>query len=218
MEEARKVARQKMLQRIKRASENDWRAAAEWLRLTFPADYRRSSNTNVQVNSAVQTGVVITEERRRELIAQRQRILKAIAAKEAEGAHEPTGPFLRALNVAHAEGDVIEIGGVKGGGRVRRTRCGELGLLVGEGDSRAHSRGKSRRSYRQSGNRRILPLSNFTNGKKSVRCGGNAKIVITSSVLRGQFQARSHRHARSAKVMHSKAVETLVLGRLCAVI
>jgi hypothetical protein len=76
MEEARKVARQKMLQRIKRASENDWRAAAEWLRLTFPADYRRASNTNLQVNSAVQTGVVITEERRRELIAQRQRILK----------------------------------------------------------------------------------------------------------------------------------------------
>jgi hypothetical protein len=109
MEEARKVARQKMLQRIKRASENDWRAAAEWLRLTFPADYRRASNTNLQVNSAVQTGVVITEERRRELIAQRQRILKAIAAKEADGAHEPTGPFLRALNVAHAEGDVIEI-------------------------------------------------------------------------------------------------------------
>ena len=31
-------------------------------------------------------------------------------------------PFLRALNVAHAQGDVIEIGGVKGGGRVRRTR------------------------------------------------------------------------------------------------
>jgi hypothetical protein len=91
MEEARKVARQKMLQRIKRASENDWRAAAEWLRLTFPADYRRASNTNVQVNSAVQTGVVITEERRRELIAQRQRILKAIAAKEPEAAHEPTG-------------------------------------------------------------------------------------------------------------------------------
>ena len=76
MEEAREVARLKMLQRIKRASENDWRAAAEWLRLTFPADYRRASNTNLQVNSAVQTGVVITEERRRELIAQRQRILK----------------------------------------------------------------------------------------------------------------------------------------------
>jgi hypothetical protein len=31
-------------------------------------------------------------------------------------------PFLRALNVTHAEGDVIEIGGIKGGGRVRRTR------------------------------------------------------------------------------------------------
>jgi hypothetical protein len=47
MEEAREVARLKMLQRIKRASENDWRAAAERLKLTFPADYRRGSNTNV---------------------------------------------------------------------------------------------------------------------------------------------------------------------------
>ena len=56
MEEAREVARQKMLQRIKRASENDWRAAAEWLRLTFPADYRRASNASVEVNTAVQNG------------------------------------------------------------------------------------------------------------------------------------------------------------------
>jgi hypothetical protein len=82
MEEARKVARLKMLQRIKRAADDDWRAAAEWLRLTFPGDYRRLSNTSVEVNTAVQTAVVITEERRRELIAQRERILKATAAQE----------------------------------------------------------------------------------------------------------------------------------------
>jgi hypothetical protein len=42
MTEAREGARQKMLQRIKRAADDDWRAAAEWLRLTFPADYRRA--------------------------------------------------------------------------------------------------------------------------------------------------------------------------------
>jgi hypothetical protein len=79
MAEAREVARQKMLQRIKRAAKDDWRAAAEWLRLTFPADYRRASNTSVEVNTAVQTAVVCDEKRRMELIAQRERILKAAA-------------------------------------------------------------------------------------------------------------------------------------------
>jgi hypothetical protein len=81
MAEAREVARQKMLQRIKRAAEDDWRAAAEWLRLTFPADYRRASNTSVEVNTAVQTAVVCDEKTRMELIAQRKRILKAAAAE-----------------------------------------------------------------------------------------------------------------------------------------
>ena len=90
MAEAREKARLKMLQRIKRAAEDDWRAAAEWLRLTFPADYRMGSNTSVEVNTAVQTGVVITEEKRMALIAQRERILKATAAKELEPAREST--------------------------------------------------------------------------------------------------------------------------------
>ncbi len=91
MAEAHEKARLKMLQRIKRAAEDDWRAAAEWLRLTFPADYRRASNTSVEVNTAVQTGVVITEEKRQVLIAQREGILKATAAKELEPAREPAG-------------------------------------------------------------------------------------------------------------------------------
>jgi hypothetical protein len=86
MAEAREVARQKMLQRIKRAAKHDWRAAAEWLRLTFPADYRRASNTSVEVNTAVQTAVVCDEKRRMELIAQRERILKA-AAQESHNNH-----------------------------------------------------------------------------------------------------------------------------------
>jgi hypothetical protein len=76
MAEAREGARQKMLQRIKRAGEDDWRAAAEWLRLTFPDDYRRASKTSVEVNTAVQTAVVCDEKRRAALIAQRERLLK----------------------------------------------------------------------------------------------------------------------------------------------
>jgi hypothetical protein len=71
MAEAKEKARQKMLQRIKRAAENDWRAAAEWLRLTFPADYRRASNTSVEVNTAVQTQAVVCDEAMRaKLVAQ----------------------------------------------------------------------------------------------------------------------------------------------------
>jgi hypothetical protein len=49
MSEARQHARQKALQAIKRAGEKDWRAHAEWLRLSFPADYRGSAN-KIEVN------------------------------------------------------------------------------------------------------------------------------------------------------------------------
>jgi hypothetical protein len=70
MAEARERARQKMLQRIKRAADDDWRAAKAWLELTFPADYRRARNTSVEVNTAVQTALVCTEEQRMRLIAQ----------------------------------------------------------------------------------------------------------------------------------------------------
>src|SRR5262245_48697224 len=40
-------------------------------------------------------------------------------------------PFLRTLHISHAQCDVIEIGGIKGGGRVRRIRCSASGLLIG---------------------------------------------------------------------------------------
>jgi hypothetical protein len=78
MEEAREVARLKMLQRIKRASENDWRAAAEWLKLTFPSDYRRvqpaQSADNTTINVTHNTRV-LSPERQQELREQRKRIL-----------------------------------------------------------------------------------------------------------------------------------------------
>jgi len=83
MAEAREKARQKMLQRIKRASEDDWRAAAEWLRLTFPADYRRrASNASVEVNTAVQTAVVCTEEQPQRLIEVREKLLAEAANQQ----------------------------------------------------------------------------------------------------------------------------------------
>ena len=92
MTEAREVARQKMLQRIKRAAKDDWRAAVAWLQLTFPADYRRASKTSVEVNTAVQTAVVCDEKRRMELIAQRKRIL---ALSESGAAQTQPDGFLK---------------------------------------------------------------------------------------------------------------------------
>jgi hypothetical protein len=88
MAEAREIARQQALQRIKRAAEDDWRAAVAWLQLTFPADYKRTSSTSVEVNTAVQAqGIVFTEEQRQALIALRERILKEAAAKESHNNH-----------------------------------------------------------------------------------------------------------------------------------
>ena len=76
MEAAREEARQKALEGIKAAGQKDWRALAEWLKLTFP-EHRQSSNINVSATAHAQqaTGVVITEEQRQRLIALRERLL-----------------------------------------------------------------------------------------------------------------------------------------------
>jgi uncharacterized membrane protein (DUF106 family) len=59
MEEAREAARQKMLQRIKRAAEDDWRAAAEWLKLSFPNDYRRATSGGKTTTHDTQINTVV---------------------------------------------------------------------------------------------------------------------------------------------------------------
>jgi hypothetical protein len=67
MSEARECARQKALSAIKAAGEKDWRASAEWLRLSFPADYRGSAN-KIEVNAtASASSFVVTVEKQREL-------------------------------------------------------------------------------------------------------------------------------------------------------
>jgi len=76
MAEAREKARLKMLQRIKRASENDWRAAAEWLRLTFPQDYRRVSTPTSSTTNITNQTLVISPEQQERLRQQRERLLK----------------------------------------------------------------------------------------------------------------------------------------------
>jgi hypothetical protein len=68
MSEARERTRQKAPQAIKGAGEKDWRAHAEWLRLSFPADYRGSAN-KIEFNAtASASSFFVTVEKQRELI------------------------------------------------------------------------------------------------------------------------------------------------------
>ena len=72
--EARERARLIALQSIKAAGDRDWRAWAEWLRLSFPGDYRGSGN---RIEVSATTSVIISEERRLQLIERRQRLLES---------------------------------------------------------------------------------------------------------------------------------------------
>jgi hypothetical protein len=60
--DAREHARLKALQGIKGAGERDWRAHAEWLRLTFPADYRGTGGKIAISATAIASGPIMTEE------------------------------------------------------------------------------------------------------------------------------------------------------------
>ena len=65
--DSREHARQKALAAIKAAGEKDWRACAEWLRLTFPADYR-GSGAKIEVSAQASANApVITPERLAEM-------------------------------------------------------------------------------------------------------------------------------------------------------
>jgi hypothetical protein len=78
LSDAREQARLKALQAIKTAGEKDWRACAEWLRLTFPADYR-GSGAKIEVSaSATANTPILTIERQRELQERRAKALRDI--------------------------------------------------------------------------------------------------------------------------------------------
>jgi hypothetical protein len=82
MEAAREEARQKALEGIKAAGARDWRALAEWLRLTFP-EHRSGHCINVSATAnALQAAVVITEEKRRELQERFARLQRESALEE----------------------------------------------------------------------------------------------------------------------------------------
>lgn len=76
--QAREQARQKALAGIRAAGEGakgDWRALAEFLRLSFQADYRRDASVNVSAAATVQrTDITCDEETRKKLIELREKI------------------------------------------------------------------------------------------------------------------------------------------------
>jgi hypothetical protein len=71
--EARERARQKELRKIKDAGERDWRASVEWLKLTFPNDYRPNTKIDVTATASASaaSAVVVTEERRQAILERR---------------------------------------------------------------------------------------------------------------------------------------------------
>jgi len=77
--QAREQARQKALAGIKAAGEaGDWRAWEAFLRMSFPADYRKAdAQVSVTAKSTAQqaAAVVVTEEVLQRLIKQREQIL-----------------------------------------------------------------------------------------------------------------------------------------------
>jgi hypothetical protein len=82
MNEARERYREKALQTIKKAINNDdWRAAVATLKLIFP-EYRESTQIGVQVGVAV----VLPEEERVKLLERRDKALMASASKSGETA------------------------------------------------------------------------------------------------------------------------------------
>jgi terminase small subunit-like protein len=78
LNQAREFARQKALQAIKGAGAKDWRASAEWLRLTFPSDYRGNGNKIEVSANATAPSFVFTEEQRLRLIERRAAALRGI--------------------------------------------------------------------------------------------------------------------------------------------
>ena len=75
--DAREHARLQGLQAIKAAGDKDWRAWAEWLKLTHPTDYRGSGGKIAISATAIASGPVMTEERLQELQQLRQRMIEA---------------------------------------------------------------------------------------------------------------------------------------------
>jgi hypothetical protein len=89
MEQAREVARQHALEQIQAAGQKDWRAWAEWLKLTFPE--HRQSGHNINVTAQAGTQVLCDEATRQRLIAQHQKLVAEYKKAVPELASETQG-------------------------------------------------------------------------------------------------------------------------------
>jgi hypothetical protein len=74
--DGREHARLRGLQAIKAAGKKDWRAWAEWLKLTHPTEYRGSGGKIAISTTAITSGPIMIEERLRELQETRQRMIR----------------------------------------------------------------------------------------------------------------------------------------------
>ncbi len=97
LEQARESARQKALAGIKQAGEaGDWRALEAFLRMSFPADYRRDASISVTATAVAAQQQVVSEEQRQRLIKllqeqQRQSALAQRSALAAAARQLPSG-------------------------------------------------------------------------------------------------------------------------------
>jgi hypothetical protein len=96
---AKEIARQKALKAIKAAGENgDWRAWAEWLRFSYPEDYRRKPEPQQQKHLHVHgdTGITLSIERQEEIREQIRRIKATTTPEPAnERRIQPAGLLVR---------------------------------------------------------------------------------------------------------------------------
>jgi hypothetical protein len=81
IEAAREVARQTALEGIKAAGKKDWRALAEWLKLTFP-EYRSGHNINVNATASAQQATVVCTDEHRQRLQERLRRLQEQQERE----------------------------------------------------------------------------------------------------------------------------------------
>ena len=84
IDKAREIAREKMLKIIQVAAINDWRAAAEYLKLVYGEDYRRAGQPAIQANSLQVNQVILPPDLQDQLVAQHERLMATRARQPSQ--------------------------------------------------------------------------------------------------------------------------------------
>jgi Homeodomain-like domain len=77
LQEARETARRKALAVIRSAGKSDWRAMAEFLRFSFPADYRRDGTVNVSATATTQQASLVCDQATRKKLIELREAIRA---------------------------------------------------------------------------------------------------------------------------------------------